>query len=241
VDAPTAATLLHALAAAGLLPRDAVVNERKGKAEWVVGDLLHRINLRQGGDGTTLVTYRIGDSVLGRPFPEGGILALVTVRPAAPWQVRWPATEAEVGPWLAQMGALVASSSGAVAHQRDLVALLLAPEPVVRGPLVVDPGDRYAEAVVRAFAIADASADLDLLVAVLEVLRNPAAHGGSLLAQAQYWADQWSYQSGREIVLPTTVAEVDAVIAQAAAVRSISRTSRTDVPPGAGEFWDHVG
>lgn len=241
MDAPTAATLLHALAAAGLVPRDAVVNERKGKAEWVVGELLHRINLRQGGDGTTLVTYRIGDAVLGRPFPDGGILALVTVRPVAPWQAAWPTTDAEVGPWLAQVGALVASSSTAVGGQRDLVSLLLTPEPVVRGPLVVDPGDRYAEAVVRAFAIADASADLDLLVAVLEVLRNPATHGGTLLGQAQYWADQWSYQSGREIVLPTTVAEVDGVIAQAAAVRSITSAARPDLPPAAGEFWDHVG
>jgi hypothetical protein len=243
VEIFTAATLLHRLRAAHLLAGHAAIDDRKGRATWVDGELLHRLSVRRGAEGQTAWTYHLGDGELGKPFPEGGILALVQLRTVAPLDVSWPTGEGEVGPWMAKMGAVVALASRFVHGRRQFAEILLSPEPLASGQIVADLGGRYAEQVVRAFAIADATDDLDLLVRVLDVLRHPepgveGAGATTLLSQAQYWADQWSHQSGREIVLPTSVADADAVVAQLTAAVPL----RTPAPgDGTREFWDHVG
>jgi hypothetical protein len=235
------------MAAAHLLPADATIAERKGRADWVHGELLHRLTVRRGASGETVWTYHLGDPELGRPFHDGGILALVPLRTAAPLQLAWPTDEGQLGSWMAQLGSVVAHASRFIAGRHQLAELLLATQPMQAGPLVADLGERYAEQVVRAFAIADALGDVALLVQVLDVLRHPGPDGTAgtaLLSQAQYWADQWSYQSGRQIALPTSVAEADAVVAQVAAAAAATVPLRPRVDGGAqpaDDFWDHVG
>ncbi len=227
------AELLSQMRDAGGLVPGALVAERKGTADWVRGDLRYRITLKQA-DGAARWWVTVGDHQLGGSFQEGGILASVPIRPV-PEQpaIAWPADDDEIVPFLRGLHARLANAVRFVADRRDLCGLLVSPTDVRRGDLVADLRTGYVERVLRALCIAQAAGDADSASVALAILQAPPAGGpadgpSSLLDQARIWADQWSYQSGRQIHVP------DAIVAP--------RPTRAARPAAdADGFWEHVG
>jgi hypothetical protein len=258
----TSTDLLEGLRAAGGLPAATEIPLGRGHAEWLGAHLRYRLTLKQLQTGAARWTLAVGDRHLGRSFHDGGILALVQVTEvasAAP--LGWPATEAEVVPFLHALYGRLAPAAAFVADRRDLCTLLLSPGEVRRGDLVVDLRARYVERVLRALCVARAAGDGEMARLALATLQAPpaaATSGGptSLLDQARIWADQWSYQSGLHIEVPESLDALDALGAfdgaggrrpdpvvapapapAAAAVAPADRPRPDQVPT----FWDRVG
>jgi hypothetical protein len=235
LDAPRAGTLLCRLQAAGGIPGHAVIMDHKGRADWLGGDLLYRLSLKQGAQSNAQWTLFVGDRQWGRPFHEGGILALVPIRPAlggdGEGAFSWPVREADVALFVAAMIERMRIAAGFVRNRRDLCDLLLAPGDVVRGEVVADLHADRAERVVRALAIAQTAGDLEVVAQVLELFRTESGGGDaptSLRNQAHFWADQWTYQSGQAITVPDTLDEV-------------GPARQGPAPDDVEDFWDRLG
>jgi hypothetical protein len=215
VDELTGTALLRRLQEAGGLPAHAEVPEAKGRAEWAHGQLRYRLTLKQRPEGIARWALPVGDRQLGRSFHEGGILALVPIRPApdAPAaQIPWPAADDEVPGFLRALHAGLVAAAQVVRTRRDLCEVLIAPGELRRGDLVVDLRVAYVERVLRALCVARAADDGEAAAVALAILHAPPADGpvdgpSSLLDQARIWADQWSYQSGLRIEVPDAVPE----------------------------------
>lgn len=232
----TGTVLLQRLKDAGGLPAHAEVPEAKGRAEWAHGQLRYRASLKQRPEGIARWALFVGDRQLGRSFHEGGILALVPVRPApdAITPIAWPTSDAEVPDFLRALHAGLVGAVQVVAHRRDLCEVLISPGDLRRGDYVVDLGVGYVERVLRALCVARAANDGESASVALSILHAPPADGpvdgpSSLLGQARIWADQWSYQSGLRIEVPDAVPE-----------RSLlpSDHPALDALPS---FWERVG
>lgn len=237
LDSPRAGTLLCRLQAVGAIPGHAVVMDPKGRADWVGGELLYRLTLKQGVQSNVQWTLYVGDRTWGRPFHEGGILALVPIRPSlgtdGEGAFTWPATHADVGAFVEAMTEQLREAAGFVRNRRDLCALLVSPEDVARGSLVADLHADRAERLVRALAVAQSAGDLEVVAAILDVIEADAVAGPadaptSLRNRARFWADQWTYQSGQAITVPETLADV-------------APARPGPAPDDVEDFWDRLG
>ncbi|MFN8016812.1 MAG: hypothetical protein U0P45_01680 [Acidimicrobiales bacterium] len=238
MDASTASGIFTRLQQVGAVAPDASVSPTRGRAEWTERGLLLRLVLHRGPLGELTWVVFVGDPVLGRAFHDGGILALVALRrwsdPAQgdelPWA--WPTDEASLAQVVAAFEVVLGRVRTFVPDRRALCGLLLAEEDVHWGGLVADlHGDR-AERLVRAIAIGMAANDDVILAAALGELDRaeaeaPADAPSALRNHARFWADQWTWQSGRQIVVPDELPR-----------RLVpDRAGATEV----GDFWDRVG
>jgi hypothetical protein len=157
----------------------------------------------------------------------------VPIRPVPEQEpLPWPLAEEEVVPFLRALHTRLSAAVGFVADRRELCELLVSPRDVRRGDVVADLRAGYVERVVRALVVAQLAGDREAASVALAILQAPPAGGptdgpSSLLDQAHIWADQWSHQSGIEIVIP------DAIDLSPAAVGS------GHLPDGS--FWERVG
>lgn len=150
----------------------------------------------------------------------------------------------------------VAAARAFVADRRDLCALLLSAGNVARGDLVADLHAGFAERMVRALLIARTGHEADIVAYVHNLLREPAAAvpgdaPSSLLNQAHFWADQWSYQSGQHIDIDEALASVgapapgfDDAVDAPGAPRSGGASVGADPPVHERhieDFWDRMG
>lgn len=260
MEEPTASTLLCRLRILGAIPETALVVSTKGRADWVERGLLFRLALRKGPTGNVTWVLHVGDPLWGRPFHEGGILALVPIR----WVDRaegeglwnWPADADDSEHVVGLLAPRVAAARAFVADRRDLCALLLSAGNVARGDLVADLHAGFAERMVRALLIARTGHEADIVAYVHNLLREPAADvpgdaPSSLLNQAHFWADQWSYQSGQHIDIDEALASVgapapgfDDAVDAPGAPRSGGASVGADPPVHERhieDFWDRMG
>ena len=227
---PTATSILLRLQVSGAIPPDAVVVAHKGRAEWVERGMLLRLAVHKGSHSELVWTLFVGDPVLGRPFHDGGILALLPLRREGgegPWT--WPTDEAQAAASVEALVEVLAEARAFVPTRRELCHLLLAEGDVRHGRLVADLHSARAERLVRAIAIAQASHDDEVLAAALDILDRSAAETPSdaptsLRNQALFWADQWTWQSGRTISIPEAVPQRAAPVHQ-----------------DLGDFWERLG
>lgn len=218
MEESSASSVLCRLQTAGAVPASAVILAHKGRADWTDRGLLFRLTVRRGRNDHVDWVLHVGDPLWGRPFQDGGVLALVPVR----WVERaegeglwnWPADEAELARVVAVLAQLVAAAASFVADRRDLCALLLAKGDVVRGDFVADLHAAYPDRVLRALLIARSDRQPDIVAYIANLLRAAAAEQeagapSSLVSQVQVRADQWSYQSGRHIDLADLLSPVE--------------------------------